>query len=48
MSRLRSVLGRDRIEHRDQGYLLHRDWLDAAELAALTREVRGAAARRAS
>jgi DNA-binding SARP family transcriptional activator/tetratricopeptide (TPR) repeat protein len=39
MSRLRSVLGRDRIEHRDQGYLLHRDWLDAAELAALTREV---------
>ncbi len=41
MSRLRSVLGRDRIEHRDQGYLLHRDWLDAAELAALTREVQG-------
>lgn len=39
MSRLRSVLGRDRIEHRDQGYLLHRDWLDAAELTALTREV---------
>jgi DNA-binding SARP family transcriptional activator len=39
MSRLRSVLGRDRIERRDQGYLLHRDWLDAAELAALTREV---------
>ena len=39
MSRLRSVLGRDRIEHRDQGYRLHRDWLDAAELAALTREV---------
>jgi DNA-binding SARP family transcriptional activator len=39
MSRLRTVLGRDRIEHRDQGYLLHRDWLDAAELAALTREV---------
>lgn len=45
MSRLRSVLGRDRIEHRDQGYLLHRDWLDAAELAALTGEV---AARRES
>ncbi len=41
MSRLRSVLGRDRIEHRDQGYLLHRDWLDAAELTALTREVQG-------
>ena len=33
MSRLRSVLGRDRIEHRDQGYLLHCDWLDATELA---------------
>jgi DNA-binding SARP family transcriptional activator/tetratricopeptide (TPR) repeat protein len=39
MSRLRSVLGRDRIEHRDQGYLLHCDWLDATELAVLTREV---------
>ena len=39
MSRLRAVLGRDRIEHRDQGYMLHRDWLDAAELAVLTREV---------
>jgi len=39
VSRLRSVLGRDRIEHRDQGYLLHCDWLDATELAVLTREV---------
>ena len=39
MSRLRSVLGRDRIEHRDQGYLLRCDWLDAAELTVLTREV---------
>jgi DNA-binding SARP family transcriptional activator/tetratricopeptide (TPR) repeat protein len=39
MSRLRSVLGRDRIEHRDGGYLLHYDWLDAAELAALVDEV---------
>jgi DNA-binding SARP family transcriptional activator/tetratricopeptide (TPR) repeat protein len=39
MSRLRSVLGRDRIEHRDHGYLLHCDWLDATELAMLTREV---------
>ncbi len=37
MSRLRAVLGRDRIEHRDQGYLLHCDWLDATELAVLTR-----------
>jgi len=39
LSRLRSVLGRDRIEHRDGGYLLHCDWLDAAELAGLTDEV---------
>ena len=39
ISRLRSVLGRDRIEHRDHGYLLHCDWLDAIELAMLTREV---------
>ena len=39
MSRLRSVLGRDRIEHRDQGYLLRCDWLDATELAVLIREV---------
>jgi len=39
VSRLRSVLGRDRIEHRDHGYLLRCDWLDAAELAVLTREV---------
>ena len=39
ISRLRSVLGRDRIEHRDHGYLLHCDWLDATELAMLAREV---------
>ena len=39
MSRLRSVLGRDRIEHRDQGYWLRCDWLDATELAVLAREV---------
>ena len=39
MSRLRSVLGRERIEHRDHGYLLRCDWLDATELATLTREV---------
>ncbi len=38
-SRLRSVLGRDRIEHRDGGYLLHYDWLDAAELAHLCAEI---------
>src|SRR6202044_4049135 len=35
VSRLRSVLGRDRIEHRDHGYLLRCDWLDATQLARL-------------
>ena len=39
VSRLRSVLGRDRIEHRDHGYLLRCDWLDATELAGLADEV---------
>ena len=39
MSRLRSVLGRDRIEHRDGGYLLRYDWLDATELAHLLAEI---------
>jgi len=39
ISRLRSVLGRDRIQHRDRGYLLVCDWLDASELAALTQEM---------
>jgi DNA-binding SARP family transcriptional activator len=45
ISRLRSVLGRERIRHRDHGYLLVCDWLDASELAALTEEMqrRGAA-----
>ncbi len=38
ISRLRSVLGRGRIEHRDRGYLLRCDWLDATELALLTSE----------
>jgi DNA-binding SARP family transcriptional activator/tetratricopeptide (TPR) repeat protein len=38
VSRLRSVLGRERIQHRDHGYLLVCDWLDASELAALTEE----------
>jgi len=38
MSRLRSVLGKERIQHRDGGYLLRADWLDATELAALTDE----------
>jgi DNA-binding SARP family transcriptional activator/tetratricopeptide (TPR) repeat protein len=45
MSRLRSVLGRERIEHRDGGYLLRCDWLDVAELAHLLAEIEG---RRAS
>lgn len=45
MSRLRSVLGKERIEHRDGGYLLRCDWLDATELAALLDE---AARRRAA
>jgi DNA-binding SARP family transcriptional activator len=39
ISRLRSVLGRDRIQHRDRGYLLVCDWLDASELATLTEEM---------
>ena len=39
VSRLRSVLGRDRIEHRDHGYVLRCDWLDATELAGLTEEI---------
>jgi DNA-binding SARP family transcriptional activator len=39
VSRLRSVLGRDRIQHRDHGYVLVCDWLDASELAALTEEM---------
>src|ERR1700689_5942894 len=37
MSRLRSVLGRDRIEHRDRGYLLHCDWLPADAPGGLPR-----------
>ncbi|MBV9796028.1 MAG: AAA family ATPase [Actinobacteria bacterium] len=39
ISRLRSVLGRDRIQHHDRGYLLACDWLDASELAALVEEI---------
>ena len=37
IGRLRAVLGRDRIEHADGGYLVRCDWLDAAELARLSR-----------
>jgi DNA-binding SARP family transcriptional activator len=39
MSRLRSVLGRDRIERRSGGYVLHADWQDDAELALLLAEM---------
>ena len=39
MSRLRSVLGRERIPHHDGGYQLNCDWLDATELAALSGEM---------
>jgi len=38
MSRLRAVLGRDRIEHAAGGYRLRADWTDAVELARLTDE----------
>ena len=38
MSRLRSVVGKDRIEHGDGGYRLSGAWLDAVELAALVDE----------
>ena len=39
MSRLRAVLGRDRIEHQGTGYVLHADWADATELRHLTDEI---------
>jgi DNA-binding SARP family transcriptional activator/tetratricopeptide (TPR) repeat protein len=39
VSRLRSVLGREAIQHRDRGYLLRCDWLDASELASLASEM---------
>jgi DNA-binding SARP family transcriptional activator/tetratricopeptide (TPR) repeat protein len=39
MSRLRSVLGRERIDHRDGGYVLHYDWLDVAQLSHLVAEM---------
>jgi hypothetical protein len=37
-SRLRRTLGRDRIEHVEHSYRLHYDWLDVAELEAVTAE----------
>ncbi len=39
MSRLRTVLGRDRIAHSDGGYLLRCDWIDAVELGHLVEEI---------
>lgn len=39
VSRLRTVLGRDRLEHSDAGYRVHYDWLDADELGELTAEI---------
>jgi len=39
VSRLRGVLGRDRLEHGDGGYRLRYDWLDADELAGLVQEI---------
>lgn len=39
VSRLRGVVGRDRIEHTDAGYRLRYDWLDADELADLVAEI---------
>jgi DNA-binding SARP family transcriptional activator/tetratricopeptide (TPR) repeat protein len=39
MSRLRSVLGRDRIERRSGGYVLHADWQDDTELGQLLAEM---------
>ena len=38
MSRLRGVLGRDRIYRRSGGYVLHADWQDDTELSLLTAE----------
>lgn len=37
-SRLRRVLGRDRVEHTDGGYRLRADWLDLVELEAVVAE----------
>ena len=39
VSRLRAVIGRDRLERGDGGYRLHYDWLDADELADLVEEI---------
>jgi DNA-binding SARP family transcriptional activator/tetratricopeptide (TPR) repeat protein len=39
MSRLRAVLGRERIDRRDAGYVLHYDWLDIEQLSHLVAEI---------
>ena len=39
VSRLRGVVGRERIEHVENGYRLVYDWLDAAELETITAEI---------
>ena len=39
VSRLRGVLGRDRIEHVESGYRLVYDWLDAVELETISAEI---------
>jgi DNA-binding SARP family transcriptional activator len=38
-SRLRRVVGRERVEHVERGYRVRYDWLDAEELASLLAEV---------
>lgn len=37
-SRIRRLVGRDRVEHTDQGYRLRADWIDLTELDQLVRE----------
>lgn len=39
ISRLRTVLGRDCLEHTDAGYRMRYDWLDADELSDLVAEI---------
>lgn len=38
VSRIRTVVGRERVEHRDGGYRLHYDWLDLDALEELVSE----------
>jgi DNA-binding SARP family transcriptional activator/tetratricopeptide (TPR) repeat protein len=39
VSRLRTVIGRERIEHVDGGYRLHYDWMDVNEVESLMQEM---------